>query len=108
MADSYLIDSNILLRISRRDDPYYGIVAVLLERLLNNVDTSLYTRSASVYEKWRQLVREYRVRGVQVHDARLVATMLVHRIPNLITLNVTDFARYAEIVTPVHPGSLIA
>jgi hypothetical protein len=34
MADSYLIDSNILLRISRRDDPDYKIVDGALERLL--------------------------------------------------------------------------
>ncbi len=34
--------------------------------------------SVAVYEHWRQLVRDYRVKGVQVHDARLVAAMLVH------------------------------
>lgn len=36
MADSYLIDSNILLRISRRDDPDYKIVDGALERLLRD------------------------------------------------------------------------
>ena len=45
--------------------------------------------------------------GVQVHDARLVAAMLVHGIPNLLTLNVTDFARYADVITAVHPRSFI-
>jgi hypothetical protein len=29
--------------------------------------------------------------------------MLVHRVPNLLTLNGRDFARYAAI-TAVHPG----
>jgi predicted nucleic acid-binding protein len=148
MADSYLIDSNILLRISRRGDPDYRIVDGALERLLKE-DAALYythqnvaefwnvwTRpadkngfglpsetaaqeigkfervmkfaadSAPVYETWLRLVRDYRVRGVQVHDARLVAAMLVHRVPNLLTLNVADFARYAKIITAVHPGSL--
>jgi hypothetical protein len=63
--------------------------------------------SYTVYEKWREIVRDYRVTSVQVHDARLVAAMLVHSIPNLLTLNAADFARYADIITAVHPGSLI-
>ena len=112
MSNSYLIDSNILLRISRRDDPDYQIVDGALERLLRE-DTELYYThqniaefwnvwtgpadkngfgltgetaereigkfegmmklagdSVPVYERWRQLVRTYRVKGVQVHDAR--------------------------------------
>lgn len=62
--------------------------------------------SAAVYGKWREIVRDYQVTGVQVHDARLVAAMLVHGIPNILALNAADFARYARIITPVHPGSL--
>jgi predicted nucleic acid-binding protein len=149
MTNSYLIDSNILLRISRRDDPDYQIVDGALERLLRD-DIELYythqniaefwnvwTRpadkngfglsgetaereigkfegmmklagdSAAIYERWRQLVRDYQVKGVQVHDARLVAAMLVHGIPNLLTLNVADFARYAGVIKAVHPRSFI-
>jgi hypothetical protein len=33
--------------------------------------------------------------------------MLVYGIPNLLTLNVSDFARYADVITAVHPRSLI-
>jgi predicted nucleic acid-binding protein len=149
MANSYLIDSNILLRISRRDDPDHGIVDGALERLLRE-DAALYythqniaefwnvwTRpadkngfglsgetaereigkfegmmefaadNAGVYERWRQIVWDCRVKGVQVHDARLVAAMLVHGIPNLLTLNVADFARYAGVIVAVHPRSFI-
>jgi predicted nucleic acid-binding protein len=56
-----------------------------------------------VHVEWRRLVVRYSVAGVQVHDARLVASMLVHGIPNLLTLNDLDFARYATI-RAVHPG----
>jgi hypothetical protein len=59
--------------------------------------------SERVHVEWRRLVVRYSVAGVQVHDARLVASMLVHGVPNLLTLNGQDFARYATI-RAVHPG----
>ena len=37
--------------------------------------------------------------GKQVHDANLVATMLAHGIPRLLTHNVADFTRFAGHVT---------
>ena len=36
--------------------------------------------------------------GKQVHDANIVATMLAHGIPRLLTHNVTDFTRFAAII----------
>lgn len=149
MINSYLIDSNILLRISRRGDPDYQIVDGALERLLRDDNELYYTHqsiaefwnvrtrpadkngfgltgetaereigkfegmmklagdSVAVFERWRQLVGDYRVNGVQVHDARLVAGMLVHGVPNLLTLYVADFARYAGVIKAVHPRSFI-
>jgi predicted nucleic acid-binding protein len=50
-----------------------------------------------IYERWRELVVDQDVKGKQIHDARLVAAMLRHRIPNLLTFNAADFARYSEI-----------
>jgi predicted nucleic acid-binding protein len=55
-----------------------------------------------VHAEWRRLVVSHAVTGVQVHDARLVAAMLVHGIDRLLTLNTRDFARYAG-VTALHP-----
>ena len=55
-----------------------------------------------VHAEWRQLVVAHSVAGVQVHDARLVAAMLVHGVPHLLTLNDRDFARYSGI-SVVHP-----
>jgi predicted nucleic acid-binding protein len=60
-----------------------------------------------VYQEWERLVVMYGVIGVNVHDARLVAAMLVHGLTHILTFNTTDFARYAEI-TAVHPTAVIA
>ena len=74
----------------------------LVERLF-----TLLPDSPAVHTEWRRLVVTHGVSGVQVHDARLVACMLVHGIPNLLTLNTTDFSRYAaEGVTAVDPSAL--
>lgn len=51
----------------------------------------------AIYQQWEQLVTRYEVKGVQVHDARLVAAMLVHRLTEVLTFNVADFTRYTEI-----------
>ncbi|WP_254564088.1 type II toxin-antitoxin system VapC family toxin [Oscillatoria sp. HE19RPO] len=56
----------------------------------------------AIYSEWERLVLSYGVRGVNVHDARLVAAMLVHGLTHILTFNIKDFARYAE-VTAVHP-----
>ena len=53
----------------------------------------------------RRLVVAYSVVGVKVHDARLVAAMLVHGVTHLLTLNTNDFTRYSSI-TAVHPRTV--
>ncbi len=58
-----------------------------------------------VHAEWRRLVVAHSVAGVQVHDARLVAAMLVHGVPHLLTLNDRDFARYPGI-SVVHPRNV--
>lgn len=54
--------------------------------------------SPEIYAVWRRLVVEHQVKGVQVHDARLVAWMETQAIEHLITLNGADFARFDRIV----------
>ncbi len=39
---------------------------------------TLLPDSPAVYEEWKRLVATHAVRGVKVHDARLVAAMNVH------------------------------
>jgi predicted nucleic acid-binding protein len=48
---------------------------------------------------------DYRVSGVQVHDARLVAAMRVHGVRRILTFNTKDFARFDDIEA-VHPADL--
>lgn len=53
--------------------------------------------SPAVHEEWRKLLVTHDVRGVQVHDARLVAAMRVHEVKRILTFNAKDFARYPDI-----------
>ncbi|MDJ1183455.1 type II toxin-antitoxin system VapC family toxin [Roseofilum casamattae] len=59
----------------------------------------------TIYQEWEQLVVTYKVMGANVHDARLVAAMLVHGLTHILTFNVRDFTRYREIA-PVDPTTL--
>ena len=58
--------------------------------------------NADTYAEWRRLVVQYRVSGVAVHDARIVAQMMVLGIQEILTLNVDDFRRYSmiKVLTP--------
>lgn len=61
-----------------------------------------------LYFVWRTLVTEYAVTGVQVHDTRLVAAMLVHGVTHILTFNTSDFKRFSELITVVHPSDIFA
>jgi len=37
--------------------------------------------------------------GKQIHDANIVATMLVHHIPALLTTITEDFKRFSHLIT---------
>ena len=59
----------------------------------------------AIYPIWKDLIDRYQVRGVNVHDTKLVAAMLVHELTHLLTFNTKDFQRFKEIVV-VHPRSI--
>ena len=61
--------------------------------------------SPAIYEKWKRLVLAHKVRGVNVHDARLVAAMMIHGVTHILTPNVKDFQRYPDI-TVVAPNQI--
>jgi|SRR6476661_983954 len=50
-----------------------------------------------IHHEWRRLVLVYGVSGTKVHDARIVAAMIVHGVRHILTLDGRDFERYAEI-----------
>jgi len=49
------------------------------------------------------LVRSVPIGGKQVHDANIVATMLAHGIPRLLTFNGADFRRFEPIIAVLAP-----
>ena len=142
---SYLVDTNVLLRLTDKGDPLRGIVNDAVTALLERGERIYYTQQNrrefwnvatrpvnkngfgfSVSEtvdrlvridaiftrlpdrpesgpEWDRLVTQYGVHGSAVHDAQLVAAMLAHGIPRILTFNGEDFRRYAGEVTPMHP-----
>ncbi len=68
--------------------------------------SELLTESPSSHAIWRKLVTDVRVRGVAVHDARLVSVMLDNGITSIVTLNPSDFQRYDDIVAST-PSSIL-
>jgi len=143
-----LLDSNILLRISKRQDPFHlAIVNALrifvaqgvrlcytsqtlaefwnastrpadrngfgltvadtnsLARVIER-DFELLPDSREIHEFWRSLLVAHNIQGVQVHDARLAASMYVHHVHQILTINVRDFRRF-EGIRVIHPADLL-
>ncbi len=65
-----------------------SIIEKYFELLPDDLSTFLY---------WRKLVFELDISGVQVHDAKLVASLIPHKIEHLVTLNIKDFQRFPNI-----------
>jgi predicted nucleic acid-binding protein len=145
---AWLLDTNILLRISKSDDPYHptisGALRVLVtqgvqlcftsqilgefwnastrprdqngfglstsetDRLAHVIerDFDLLPDSHDVHDRWRLLLVDHEVRGAQIHDARLAASMYVHGVTQLLTVNVRDFQRFKGLRI-VHPAEVI-
>jgi predicted nucleic acid-binding protein len=81
-----------------------GLAVEETERRLGNLDSivTVIHDTPAVYPVWRRLLVRHAVKGVQVHDARLVAGMKVHRIERILTYNPDDFKRYDGIIA-IHP-----
>ncbi len=63
--------------------------------------------SPAIYPEWRRLVVSFGVSGVKVHDARLVASMIVYDVKHILTFNTSDFSRYAsEGIVSVDPMTI--
>jgi predicted nucleic acid-binding protein len=66
---SCLVDTNILLRMTRRTDPQHQLVDTALAQLATQ-GTHLFYTHQNIAELWS---------AMQVHDARLAAAMVVPR-----------------------------
>jgi predicted nucleic acid-binding protein len=60
--------------------------------------TSLLTEDGKVADRLLALLDGIECGGKQVHDANVVATMLVHGIDAVVTINLDDFTRFAREV----------
>ena len=137
----YLFDTNVFLRLTRRNDPLRHKVLRALQKLrsqnevlcftpqvlsefwnvctrpasarggldLSTAQTELKARlilrhfrllpdNLATFQEWLRLVVAYSVKGVEVHDAKLVASMNVYGITRLLTFNTADFIRYPGII----------
>ena len=146
-GDACLLDSNILLRLSKSTDPQHTVISRALHALVGQAVRLCYTSqtlgefwnastrpidkngfgltvaetnrlaqviernfellpdSRDVHDRWRSLLVTHNIQGVQVHDARLAASMYVHGVGQLLTINVRDFRRFAGIRI-LHPADV--
>ncbi len=147
-AAAWLLDTNILLRMSKGDNPHHQMISGALRALvargarlcftsqtlgefwnastrplgqnglgLSVDETDRVARvierdfgflpdSRDVHDRWRRLLVEHKVTGVQVHDARLAASMYVHNVTQLLMVNVRDFRRFTGLRV-THPAELV-
>ncbi|MCC5641616.1 hypothetical protein LC607_01305 [Nostoc sp. CHAB 5824] len=59
----------------------------------------------AIFSEWESLIFKYQVMEKKVHDARLVAAMITHKITHLLTFNIDDFKHFSAIVI-VDPRSV--
>jgi predicted nucleic acid-binding protein len=55
------------------------------------------------FQAWRRLVFTHSVSGVQVHDAKIAASMLTYGVTHLLTFNVGDFRRFGKMTVIAPP-----
>lgn len=67
-------------------------------------DLNVLPENDLVYDVWRQLIAAKGVSGKQVHDARLVAFMLVYGVTHILTFNGGDFRRFETLPSEIGSG----
>jgi predicted nucleic acid-binding protein len=67
----------------------------------------LLAETPTMFAEWEKLVNRHGIVGKNVHDAHLVAAMVVHGITHLLTFNKQDFQRFTNI-TVLSPADVIA
>lgn len=96
---------NALTRPANRNG--YGLLPSDADGLATIMEAKfrLLHDTPAVHDEWRKMLLDYRVSGVQVHDARLVAAMHVHGVKRILTFNTRDFTRFNDIEA-IHPADL--
>jgi predicted nucleic acid-binding protein len=84
--------------------PSLGVPEVPLAQVVENIrimqrEFDVVADSAQVLNNLLELLNRVEVRGKQMHDANIVATMLAYDIHHLLTHNISDFARFSQLIT---------
>ena len=84
-----------------------GLSVERAEEELEKLESTFQVLYEDVYSHrhWESLLKRHQIKGVSVHDARLVSVMLAQNITHILTFDTGDFARYTEI-TAIHPTDL--
>ena len=84
----------------------FGLKPVEADRMLRLIERlfPLLPDAPTLYSEWRRIVVTFKVSGIQVHDARIVAAMKANDVTHVLTFNTKDFTRYAsEGIIAVEP-----
>lgn len=86
----------------------YGLSIQETEKKLRTLERLVEFRANSLagFQEWKRLVVAHQVSGVEVHDTRLVAAMIVQSITHIVTYNKNDFKRFQQI-TALLPGEVL-
>lgn len=66
---------------------------------------TLLPDTPAIYPAWKAIVKEHKVQGVKVYDARLFPIMQLYAVDAILTFNDADFGRYNSI-TALNPATL--
>jgi predicted nucleic acid-binding protein len=98
---------NVATRPADRNGLGFSHEEVLREVTSIEESLTLLPDVPAIYAAWKRIVYGYKVQGVKVYDARLVAVMNVYAVESILSFNSADFKRY-DLVTALHPASLLA
>jgi predicted nucleic acid-binding protein len=65
----------------------------------------LLPETSEIFPAWRRLVLQHRISGIRVHDVRIAATMMIHKVPRILTFDFDDFGRFKHI-SALNPSSI--
>lgn len=86
------------LAVATRPAERNGLGMTLADALANvrafRARTRLLAEDGKVADRLLTLLDDVSCRGKQIHDANVVATMLVHGIDTIVTINLVDFTRF--------------
>ncbi len=98
---------NTATRPADRNGLGFSPVEADLELDIAEGDFDVLPEYDRVYTVWRELIAAKGVSGKQVHDARLVAYMLVYGVTHILTFNGRDFERFTELPPEIGAGIIV-